>query len=132
METLEPRRGRRRRLTLTIARRRRERYARLWWDLSPEKFASRPRGSLFFFTRHYWHDPCSKKGSGSPKFGTGCKRGYRWTALMRLWSKRLARDVAAGRVDPDWVEPPRGFYGMVEQKRLREARIAEDDEGTGV
>jgi hypothetical protein len=44
---------------------------------------------------------------------------------MRLWSKRLAHDVARGRVDLDWVEPPRGFYGMVERRRLKGARFTE-------
>ena len=45
----------------------------------------------------------------------------RWAVEVRIRSRRLARDLTAGRVGFDWVEPPSTFYGEVERRRLREA-----------
>ena len=120
----EPVRARRRRLTLRVARRRRHRHLESTHpeyliDPSPENVDCVCETSRFYFAKKYARHRCSKRQRGNPKYGTGCKWGLRDAVLARIFSRRLARDLAAGRVECDRVEPPRSSRGWVERRRLR-------------
>jgi hypothetical protein len=65
----------------------------------------------------------SKKRLGHPKGGGWCKSydgRTSWKARVR--SRRMEVDIMNGRLEPEWVSPPRGFWGMVEPRppRLRD------------
>ena len=81
--------------------------------------------NTFFFAKKYRRHSCSKRKRGNPKYGRGCcGQGRRWAVHARIRSRRLARDLTAGRVAYDFVEPPRGFYGEVERRRARDGQRA--------
>lgn len=124
MSGIESRRGRRRRLTLKVALRRRHRHLAIAHpeyliDPVPENVDCVCETSRLYFASGNHHRFCSKRIPGNPKQGRGCKRGWRWAVVMRIRSRRLARDLTAGRISYDRVEPPRGFFGEVERRRLR-------------
>lgn len=123
MHLPEPARARRRRLTLKVALRRRRRHLAIihpgyLTNPGPDCICGT---SAFYFSKKCWPRHCSKR-NGSPKAGHGlCGSGRRWAVEVRMRSRRLARDLTAGRIGWDWVEPGATFYGEVEPRRLREA-----------
>jgi hypothetical protein len=126
MDFQEPKRGRRRRLTLKVALRRGHRHIAIAHpqyliNPVPENVDCVCETSRYYFASGTHHRFCSKRIHGNPKHGRGCKQGLRCAVLARIRSKRLARDLTAGRISYDWVEPAATFYGDVERRRLREA-----------
>lgn len=123
----EPERARTRRHTLKVARRRRhlhllETHPEYLINPSPENVDCVCETSRFYFAKKFRRHRCSKRRHGNPKFGQGvCHLCRRAAVDARIRSRRLARDLASGRVGYDDVEPARTFYGMVERRRPRPA-----------
>jgi hypothetical protein len=125
MSGVESRRGRRRRLTRRVALRRRHAHLSL---VHPEYLANPSPENVdcvceiapyYFAKRPPFASAGRRRRRGQPKLGRG--NDYpRMSAEMRSRSNRRARDLTAGRVPFDWVEPGRGFYGALERRAPRE------------
>ena len=128
MQNVESRRGRRRRLTLKVALRRRlihlrQTHPEYLIDPSPENVDCVCETSAFYFAKKFSRHSCGKRKHGRPKVGYGVCHGFtRWAAIQRSRSKRLARDLTAGRADYEGVEPAKGFFGELERWHLGRLR----------
>lgn len=117
----ESSRAERRRETGRVIRRRLRRYGdecaffNGWMNVSVE---SPDPDRAHYYACHYRRHHCGKRRHGRPKVGYGACRNYTRDAVdARVLSRRLERELTAGRIRPDEVLPPRGFYGHVETVR---------------
>jgi hypothetical protein len=114
-EHIESRRGRKRRLTETTARRRRSDFIRLWFN------GELPKGHLAEHSLYYWAGTigcrCAKRRKGAPRRERGmCSIGVRYRIYrLRSSARELNRLVLRGEdVDGDAVailSPPRPVEG---------------------
>lgn len=97
----EPRRARRRRLTATIAARRRALHQRLHPGEPPG--CPCQEASLWFAERRLGSCDCRRRLRGRPKVGRGCWVGLRPAVRSRIDAGRVVAAVRAGRLDPQDV-----------------------------
>ncbi len=111
---LESKRAARRRHAYRIARRRLRLGRWLWCGLGGDRVVDLPDTRLGYFTANFERHRCGKRKRGRPKTGYGaCYPFLREAGRARILSRRLTRDLTAGRIDPDDVLPSRGFHGIV-------------------
>ena len=94
----------RRRLTRKVARRRARRRT---WEWGTDEAPS----IMTFASSTGYGCPCRSHKKGTPKTGTGCYHfSIRPAAAQRSQTRRLMRDVVAGRKEPDELLPARGGW----------------------
>jgi len=73
-----------------------------------------------YFAKQTLGSRTSKKRRGQPK-GGGYFKSFdgrtSWKARVR--ARRMEADIQSGRLDPEWVATPRGFWGLVEPRPPR-------------